>query len=67
MVLSLLVIERKPDLDKLKNSKIIFVVGGPGNFVLFIFLLIIKELLFDKDQEKVHNVNESFNNMVIHI
>ena len=28
---SLLVIERKPELDKLKNSKIIFVVGGPGN------------------------------------
>jgi len=25
------VIERKPDLDKLKSSKIIFVVGGPGS------------------------------------
>ncbi|CAF0882370.1 unnamed protein product [Adineta steineri] len=25
------VIERKPELDKLKNSKIIFVVGGPGS------------------------------------
>ena len=31
---SFLVIERKPELDKLKNSKIIFVVGGPGKLTV---------------------------------
>jgi hypothetical protein len=37
LLLFFLVTENKPGLDKLKNSKIIFVVGGPGNFYLIVW------------------------------